>query len=314
MTITNNEKNLIIDSLLKRFKDYELITYDYIMGFITAFINEEETYDGMELRIGEYPPDTNAYLFISFKIQSLIYNKLCSLATDDADVLLELVSDKMRIVNMVARKFNFTDEQRKEDYLIDALTSFDGEESIDTYITRYVIARIKGVPYESKKDQEARIESKVVIPETKKDKKNKKKKNRELKPDKVIVPEVIEEVSEPEVIQPKKEEVKEESAYEVCLKRCSLAKGSKEKDEFVQTFLNFGTYDLIDYSKNKEYGMYMLLRFGFINETYYSLPEIVLITNLDMRTILGFEKYTVEVMRTHLNAKVDYYYKLITQK
>ena len=33
-----------------------------------------------------------------------------------------------------------------------------------------------------------------------------------------------------------------------------------------------------------------------------------------MRTILGFEKYTVEVMRTHLNAKVDYYYKLITQK
>lgn len=322
MTITNNEKNLIIDSLLKRFKDYEIITYEYISNFIKAYEDEEPSYDGFDLKLSDYPTDTNPYLYISFKIQSFIYNKLCSLATEDADILLTLVSDKMRIVNMIARKFNFTDETKKEDYLMDALTSFNGDDSIDTHITRYVIARIKGVPYETKKEQITRVEAKKETVEVGKTKKGKKKKNREFTNSvPVIVPPVVEEktqviesVPTPEPVVVLEPQTKEETAYELCLKNCHLAKGSKEADEFVQTFLNFGTYDLIDYTNNKEYAMYMLLRFGFVNENYYSLREIALITNLSFKNILNFEKYTVEIMRQHLNAKVDYYYKLVTEK
>lgn len=312
MVITSKDKNLIIDSLLKKFANYPLITYDYIKGFIEAYENDENTYDGFDLNTKDYPTDTdNPHLYISFKVQSFIYNKLCSLATEDADILLGLVDDKMRIVNMVAKRFNFTDEKKKEDYLMDALTSFTGDDSIDTHITRYVIAKIKGVPYETKREQELRVKANREQQETavtKKDKK-KKKKNKVVAPEPVVP--AVESVQEVVLEPVTKVEAKEVSAYDLCLQRCSMVPGSKEKDEFVETFLSLGTYDVIDYKDNKEYTMYMLLRFGMINDTFYSLVEISQICELDLRTILGFEKYTIEVMRKHINEKIDYYYKLV---
>lgn len=314
MNITSKDKNLIIDSLLKKFSLYSIITYDYINDFIKAFENEDEKYDGIDLGIKDYPEDTNPYLFISFKIQSAIYTKLCALAIDDADILLNLVTDKMRVVNMIARRFNITDEKKKEDYLIDALTEYDNSEAIDTFITRYIIAKIKGLPFVTKREEEQKvIKRKEEIEQIQKDKKKQKKKNKQSN---LPLTNVTKVTTKEKVLPPESDDkqvvTKEETPYELCLKNCQIAKGSKEKDEFVATFLNLGTYDLIDYSKNKEYAMYMLLRFGLVNETYYSLQEIALICKMELGKVLNFEKYTIEIMRTHLNAKVDYYLKVLT--
>ncbi len=321
MKINSKEKNLIIDSLLKKFADYSIITYDYIANFVKAFEDEDKSYDGFNLEIDFCPTDVNQYLYVIFKIQSFIYNKLCMMSLDDADILLALVNEKMRVVNMVARRFNFTDEQKKENYLIDALTMFDGTESIDTHITRYVIAQIKGVPFKTKKEEEEKIrlqnvqeqaKQEALIQSKKEKKKNKKNKNVVL--NKVSSLEDLGKVNEEPIsnkVITTEQVPKEETVLELYLKKCNKAKGSKEKDEFVETFLNLGTYDLIDYANNKDYAMYILLRFGLINDTFYNITEIAQISDIDIRTILGFEKFTVEVMRLHINEKIDNYLKLL---
>lgn len=329
MKLTNDEKNLLIKNLNEKFSSFDIITPEYIEKFVEAYNNGDNTYDGIDISVDSNSLETNFYLFVSYRIQAVLYRKLCVLANEDVDVLLSLVNDKKRVLKMVCRRFNFNNDEAAENYLMDAIASFDGSESFDSYITRYVIAQIKGVEFVPK--------SKVVVKpvqasedETKgKKKKKKKKKNKgtsfitiskdslkskqpeETEPETAVVVVPKKDMEE----QPVKEEItiNENSPYQMCLVRSKEYVGSREKDEFVETFISMGTYDLLDFSNNVSFAMYVLLRFGFVNDLYYSLPSIASIIGIELKEVLSYERFVADVMKMHINKKIDYFAKLLLE-
>ncbi len=284
MVLTDGEKREVVNVLIKKFALFDCITEEYIEGFVNAYVNGDGHYDGFDFGNEDCPLDTNPYLFVSFKIQSFIYLKLCRLANEDADILLMLVEDRRKIVNMIGRKLNFTDETKKEDYLIDALLSFNGEESLDTFITRYVMAKIRGVPFVLK-EKNIVVKQEQEIPSKGKGKKNKKKiKNVALKPTRID----------------------NSLSYDIDLKGLN---GSLVKDEFVNKVLDTGILDLIDYEIDKRFTIYILLRFGLLNGTYYSLEDIGTILG-DSKLGLSFEKKMIDLLSKEVNFGADEAMKL----
>lgn len=181
MVLEKKNRNFIIESTLNKFRKYTFIDYNYVNNFIEAIINEEKTYDGINIVLGDLTDQENFALFVEMKLKDYLYLKVCKVAQYDSDVLVYLVEDIKNKALLVFSKMGLSDTSACEDYLIDAIADYDGLENFGSYQTKYIMAKIKGIPYVR---EEAPIKSKedqALLPRRYNKKKPKKPKNKDKK-------------------------------------------------------------------------------------------------------------------------------------
>ncbi len=179
MEISKKEQNELVASISEKFKDSQIITYDYVLEFLNAILSEKTSYDNLPINVEALKRATNSTMEINYIIQNSIYTKLCSLASTEIEALLFLIEDKKSVATMVLRKLGVTDLSKAEDYLIDAFANFTGDENFNTFLTRYIMAKVKGTPFQTKTEIEAESAKKkaAAIPDTSTKKKKKKKRS-----------------------------------------------------------------------------------------------------------------------------------------
>ena len=435
MILTNDEKNTLVNSLLRTFSNFPKFTFDYICNLLNSIENGQPEYDGIIVDISELENSINPYLYLSSNISNAIYYHLCQLAQEDSDILLELVESKKVEISMICRKYNITDDNQKESYLMEAINLYDGKESFRLFINHYITFKITGKKYnlqEGKKDEnpptleELKGQVKKFKKKKKKDKQvsplpeksfnhaeiktneetkaqeqavqdildiilspssKKKKDSTNNSEDKVVakevevnsslpkpkvkttskkvlkkkkkseeVPKPSEEVKvveeqvkvreEPKEVPKPSEEVKvveepveiaeelvekdglekpvenksipsteevsvtkklELSSYQRCLSKTKNIVGQEICDDFVRTVINLGIIYLLDYSSDKEFEMYILLRFGFINESFYTIEQIASIIEESIQKVLTYENMVLKTMKDAFDNKLNAY-------
>lgn len=344
MTLDKKVQNDIINSTYEKFKNVTSITYEYIEDFLKAILNEQPTYDIFTLNIPHLLSSSNPEMDIKFIIQNNIYYKLCTITNDDIEALLFLTEDKTKVATLVLKKLGINDPSKVEDYLIDAFPNFNGKENFNTFITRYIMAKVKGkpfIPYEEPKTIEP------VIPDTKKDKKKKKKSKGNYtnlpvreSPKKPLVSIVKEEeipalpeepvikapqgaikpppleipLEEPtnkpaESVKPE-EPIKPETPWNPILElksRTGTTLGTGTPDPLINASSTIHLFTLIQDIEDQNYQMYILLRLGFINNSYFTKEEISTILKLSISNIITYERFTWNIIREAINNKLSNY-------
>lgn len=183
MILEKKERNSIIESSLKKFSKYAFISYDYVDNFIEAIVNEEKTYDGIDIGLKNINENNNVALYVELKLKDYLYLKICRVAQDDADVLLNLIEDTQKHALLVFKRMNVKDTNKCENYVMDAINNYDGLENFNTYLTRYLMAKIKGIPYVREEKVEKKPEEQAYVPRkyNKKPPKKPKDKNKKKK-------------------------------------------------------------------------------------------------------------------------------------
>lgn len=324
MIIEKHELKQLINSLVLKFQNFDVISYDYIVDFVNAIINDDKQFDGINIDNLDFKDDMNPQFFIQFKVQNYIYYKLCKLALEDADILLQLVDDKSRVMALICRKLNFEDTSKCEDFIMEAIGLYDASESFDVFLSRYFRTKIKGQDFILKKEENV---SNVTTCLDKKAKKKQKKKKRKEKS--VVITDIGKKDAEHEV----SEEIKEDNSIDESVNKASISEieeeidvisyatglcknrvGSANVDNFVQLCRMVQLIQKIDIKGNLKYGTYLLLRFGYINNSYYDREEISQMLELNILEVINFERYTLRMVKDIINRKVDKYEEYVLSK
>ncbi len=326
MFISKDDYEYLYKSLKSKYGLYDFIDDNYILNMLDT-LKETGKFETIDIVTG-CPEGSNPLFYFSFKIQNYLYYLICKKSEDDVDVLLSLVEDKRRVANLVLKKMNNDDFSKVDDYIMEIALIYNGEESFDSFITRYIMSVIKGVSFEVTKIQ---VTPKVEVNEeiVKKNKKSKKKKNKGIKDGfdiKVIrsneTPTRNDEASEletnicdeskiqelsviPEVLT--ESEYKEPTLYEFVLDVCSRIKGSGIRDSFIDMILSSDLINKIDMLDNQNYKIYFLLRYGLLNDSFYTIEEISSIMKLCISDVLLFERHTIKLLRDYMNRTFDFY-------
>lgn len=281
MFFNKEEYENLFYSLNKKFFLYSFITEEYIKEILDELMLNG-SYKSIQITDNL---STNPLFDISFKIQTYIYLEICKLCENDVDVLLSLVEDKRRIVNLVLRKLKVDDNSKLDDYIMECTTLYNGKESFDSFLTRYVMSSIRGVPFiiENKIDNTKEEEKKEEVNTKKNKKKKKKQKN-------------INVVTENKVI-----EVNRESYYDQCFNKCISFKGSAIKDEFINWVLLSDLVNFVQNYDDEKYKIYFLMRYGLMNDSYYSREEIAMVMQLPLVDIINYERKTINDLKTYIN-------------
>ena len=97
------------------------------------------------------------------------------------------------------------------------------------------------------------------------------------------------------------------SPYQRCLSKTKNIVGQETGDDFVKTIINLGIIDLLDYSNDSEFEMYILLRFGFINDSFYTIEQIASITDESIQKILTYENFILKTAKNIFDNKLNAY-------
>ena len=294
MLFSNEIFESLLSSLRNKFSLYNFIDDDFLSNLLTQ-LRDTGCYENLKISKDELNKDMNPLFYIGFKIQNYLYYKICSLCEDDIDVLLSLIEDKRRIGNLVFRKLKVEDTSTYDDYVVNAAILYRGRESFDSFLTRYIMAQIKGIPFELDKN------SNEAIPDNKEELSNKKKKNKKKANN------INENVS-------KTKEVIQKMMYEIVLDKCSKCLGTGHKDKFVDMVLLTSLVDSIQFISDENYKLYFLMRFGLLNHSYYTREEIAMMLDIDIREVLNFEKDIISKVREYYNSLVNNYEEFILKK
>lgn len=178
MLFSKQDFEYLYNSLSKKFSLYDFIDDNYLNSLLNSLCNTG-SFENLTITKEEISSDVNPLFYLGFKIQNYLYYKVCKLAEEDIDILLVLVEDKRRVVNLVFRKLKVEDTTKLEDYIMNVATLYNGEEAFDTFLTRYVMSSLKGVSFEMvRKTKEEKEPEKIVDTSKKKKKKKKDKKNK----------------------------------------------------------------------------------------------------------------------------------------
>lgn len=357
MLFSEQDYEYLLDSLSKKFALYEFIDNNYLKNMLDNLINDG-CFENLKIVSEELSKDMNPLFHISFRIQNYLYYKICKLCEDDIEVLLNLVEDKRRVINLIFRKMKVEDDTKLDDYIMNIASLYNGVESFDSFVTRYVMSAIKGVQFEVEKAPVVCVaKESEIVDDKKKKNKGKKKKNKdkqkaivsiiETKPKKVTpeVPlasentsnhdevqiedtEVIQEfadrqdtvcevVSEDiiDIIEESIPEIKEEKTwYRKCLDKCEENFGTGEKDSFVTMVLMSDLVDKVTTIEDESYKIYFLMRFGLMNDSFYTREEIALVMDVPLECVIKYERYTLSTLREYINRVVNNYEEYILRK
>lgn len=396
MEISKKEQNEIVNSLFEKFSKTEVITYDYIKDFLSAILNDEPKYDIFTLKIPSNESSTNNTMDIKYIIQNNIYYKLCRLTEENIDVLMFLVEDRRSAATLILKKLGITDSSKTEDYLIESFSMFNGDENFNSFITRFIMAKVRGTKFQTKTEiDNARIQEKqdkTVQEVTKKKKKKKKDKRSRIQEPQPVKQEEIKEAvevtsapnpissftpKEPEInsgvdeqiieqqvsassIKESEEQVKplegqdptinqieevQEQRQEIvndtipisklepsspvqepipqqeelipyveCQKRTGEISGTGTIDNFIRACQETKIVKEIQINNDPFYEMYLLLRLGFINKSFYTKDEISHLLGLSIIDIITYERTTWSIIKNILNNRFSNYEQYILSK
>lgn len=292
MKITKKEIDEVISSLLKKFSVYEL-SEDYITNLVISLINQKKNIDGNIIDISDFKNDLNPRFYISFKIQKYLYYSLVLKARDDVDVLIQIVEDKRRIASLVLKKLK-CDSNKSEDLIMDSLEFYDGSVTFDLFLTEFIMAKIKGISFEEKQKASSLAGDKVE--ELKKDEKpvinlvsseNKLTENISLESEEALETDVLEDIIK-------------ETLYDKCKNKCENIKGTALIDEFIKFVLMSDLINIID-CYSQEFKVYFMMRFGLMNEYFYTRDEIAAIAEIDILAIIDYEREVINRIREFMN-------------
>lgn len=305
MLIDTKKISEITSSICDKFKNFDVdfTGCSYIMSFVCALNECRSTYDGIDISGFSVSENENPLFAISFFIQNAIYKKLCVLANTDDGVLLQLVEEKMKIASMPCRKYNFSDNNKKEDFLMEAFSCYDGSESFDNFIIRYFISKIKGVPFNKNKQ---------VTENTLLGKQEVKGKNNSLKKKKTKMVTSKVESDDKKVTESKNDVVID--PYSEAKRMCGNRIGSGCLDEFISVCREINLVTLITDNTDNQFKIYVLMRFGYINDSFYTRREIGNITGITFSNILLYEKQIIEYVRGFINKQLDGYSSYVLNK
>lgn len=295
MLFTKDEFDSLLSSLRNKFSLYHFISDDFLINLLTK-LRDTGCYENLYISKDELTKDMNPLFYIGFKIQNYLYFKICSLCEDDIDVLLTLIEDKRRIANLVFRKLKVEDTSKFDDYIVTVASLYKGVESFDSFLTRYIMAQIKGIPFEIEKTSTV-----VEIENDVEDNKKKKKKKKKEKNNKNNINK-LEEVAVQRTIS------------DICFERCSKQLGTGIKDRFIDMVLLTNLVNSIEFDLDEKYKLYFMMRFGLLNDSYYTREEIAIILEIDIRNVLNFEKDTITKVRDYYNGLVNSYEDFILKK
>ncbi len=296
MLFSKQDYEYLLNSLSKKFTLYEFIDNNYLSNMLDNLMSNG-CFEDLKISSEALSKDMNPLFNISFRIQNYLYYKICKLAEEDIDVLLTLVEDKRKIVILVFRKLKIDDFSKVDDYIMEIVSLYNGVESFDSFVTRYVMSAIKGVKFE--------VERVPIVCSTKEmDKADKKKKKNKNKVKKNKDGSIFCDSTKSDKVK-----IHEVSYYDRIVQKCNLYKGSALKDNFIEMVLKCDLINEISFVDNEYYRVYFLMRYGLINETYYSIEEVSRICDISLEDVLSYERLTVEYLRNYLNRLVSDYEK-----
>ncbi len=328
MTISKKEQNEIINATLDKFRDVKIISYEYVTNFLMSIIDGKTAYDGMAIEQEKLKSCTNLIMELKYIIQNSIYHKLCVLSNDDIDILLFLVEDKRNTAKIIMKKMGDTDFAKLEDYLIEAINNFRGDENFNTYLTRYIMAKVRGIPFAFKSNDVKTVKEQIDELSQKKKKGKKvssKGKMANIDGDSTEVrdsndTDSLESVRRDEVIEEDKEkggevlEQDEINPYFECIKRCKGIVGTGCKDNLVIDAQKIEIVKRMENIADIFYEMYLLLRLGYINRCYYTKEEISKILGISIFDVINYERDTWEYIRGQINNQFNRYEKYLLSK
>lgn len=290
MHVHEKEIDEIINSLFNKFNIYS-INKDYISNLVFSLINKKRNLDCIIIDTSDYRYDTNPCLYIFFKSQNYLYYKIVRKAIEDMDVLLLLINDKKSIVELILKKLN-VDPSKAEDYIIDSLEHYDGKILYSIFFVRYVKSRIKGISNKNLEIPMIEIEEQEVTQ----------------------FADVVKENSiDTKISRRKSCDDINDNLYEQCMKKCNHVKGTFCKDDFIDLVINSAIFVDIQLYEEK-FRIYYMMRFGYMNETFYSREEISSITGISIVNILEYEMKVIEKLKSYVNNLFDGYENYILKK
>lgn len=367
MEISKKNQNEIINSIFEDFKDAK-ITYDYISRFLDSILKEQTKYDIFSNDIPSLLTSSNPEMTIKYHIKNSIYYKLCLESSNDIDVLLFLTDDKRKIGSLVLKRLGVTDESKLEDYLIEAFSSFNGDENFNTFLTRFIMSKVKGTKFQSKSEIPSPVPQQAQEQPSKKKKKKKKEKTTPYVPPKSNIspvassitpkeeqpalqeterkevesplplettglviepppkiltivlsnevpiesPTPLEEKNDDEILSSSKSDVL--NPFLECQKRVSNIPGTGTIDTFIRACQETKIVGIVESYGSITYEMYLLLRLGFINKSFYTKEEISNILSLPISEIISYERHTWQEIKSILNNKFNTYEDYILSK
>ncbi len=328
MLFSKKDYEYILSSLTKKFSLYDFITQEYLINMLDSLM-DSGTFEDLTILYDDAKNDVNPLFYINFKIQNYLYYKICKLCEEDIEVLLSLVEDKRRVINLIFRKMKVEDDSKLDDYVMSIASLYNGMESFDSFITRYIMAQIKGVPFTMEKSASASTTS-DKLEEVPKDKKKKKKKKTTEKMKIIVVEKVVPSTSslpdadlkvlEPVILEeqndliPDNVQILQVSLYQKCLEKCEYIKGSLNKDGFIEMVLMSDLVNTISLLNDEAYKIYFLMRFGLMNSSFYSKEEIASIMECNILDIIEYEKKVIVDVRNYYNRALSSYESYILTK
>ena len=319
------DKELVIESLMKKFGQYDFITPQYLDELVSGFYKESFVFEGISIDVDSYQVANSSYYYVLGLCQNILYAILCKKAQYDEEILLNLMLGLTRTVNFVCRKLQRpTDDPIYDDYLQDCIRNYDLSlgQTLDQCVTKYLM-KVFNTHYVVE-----RKETNFVYRET-----NRKQKDntfveempRETKVEEPIIDEpkksseteIIQEFDEvaddevvtiEELINNKNEDVvivPIKTPFEKCMDATENIVGSASYDLVISLFKNLNFKEQTLNSNNEFYDMYVLLRFGFIRDSYYSLEEIAYLCQINLEEVYSYEKYTLELMQSKFNKSIN---------
>lgn len=311
MLFSKDDYDYLLNSLSKKFILYEFIDNDYLIDMLVSLMNNG-CFEDLRVSSEDLSKDMNPLFNISFIIQNYLYYKICKLCEDDIEVLLTLIEDKRRIINLVLRKLKVEDNTKIDDYIMEVASLYNGVESFDSFVTRYVMATVKGIKFEVEKAPLLSAIKELEITD-KKHKKSKKKKTK----NKTLESEKLRNTYSNDFVDGLDNninEYNEVSFYDKVLEKCNSYRGTAEETEFIKLVLKCDLVNKIAFEDDECYKMYFLMRYGFINGTYYSLEDVALICEISILQVITYEKNTIQYLRNCLTNIVDGYEKYLLIK
>lgn len=313
MFFSKQDYEYLLSSLSKKYSLYNFIDSDYLTNMLdNLMINGY--FEDLVLARDDMSKDMNPLFHISFKIQNYLYYKICKLCEEDIEVLLCLVEDKRRIINLILRKMKVEDDGKIDDYIMNIASLYNGAESFDSFVTRYVMAMIKGIPFIVEKSVTTNnIQSLEVDNNTKSKKKEKKKKKKNKLKEKPLV----DEDKDPLVDNSDSLDFDKEEKLllsDVIFNKCNSCLGSGSKDNFIEMVLMSDLVNSVNNIEDEKFKLYFLMRYGFMNESFYTREEIANILSVELLTIIEYERFTINKLREFMNKVINHYEDYILRK
>ncbi len=344
MLFSKQDYEYMLNSLTKKFRLYDFIDQNYLINMLDSLMNNG-TYEDLTISVDEATKDMNPLFYITFKIQNYLYYKICKLCEDDIEVLLNLVEDKRRVINLIFRKMNVEDDSKLDDYVMNIASLYNGSEAFDSFITRYIMSQIKGVPFTMEKNTSVSVTSDKVE-DVPKDKKKKRKKKKEkigiiviekvisstapapvsiasdlVEPNALVGESLSVPFEEPVVLVEEDDKtpiinasVPQVSFYQKCMNKCDSIMGTFKKDSFIEMVLMSDLVNTFSFLQDERFKLYFLMRFGLMNDSFYSKEEIANILECNILDVIGFEKGVIVEIRNYFNRAFNSYENYILSK